>query len=211
MNRWEWLKKRLITLFWQVDKPVLLVVNATPQACIQLMKTASKPSVSRLHHRNLFAYGRRYHLEPTSNGFQMTTTHKIWWQRRRTTFSAVMNGAFSPFGDSLFRLQLDTHIRLFYLLDIFLLPAFMTSILIYTPWHPLVIIALSLILLGLSWSAHRFHVAFETNEMVWFIRKALEDHLAEVEQLPSDNPVVMNLDQDFEREWQKFYDNQKKG
>jgi hypothetical protein len=211
MSRWDWVKKRLITLFWQVDKPVSLLVNVSPQQCIQLMKTASKPSVSRLHHRNLFAEGRRYHLESTSNGFEMTTTHKIWWQRRRTAFSAVMNGTFSSFGDNLFRLRLNTHIRLIYLLDVFLLPVFMTSILIYTPWHPLMIIVLSLTLLGLSWSAHRFHVAFETNEMVWFIRKALEDHLAEVAQLPSDSPVVMNLDQDFEREWQKFYENQTKG
>jgi hypothetical protein len=211
MTRWEWLKKRFIATFWQVDKPVLLMLNAPPNDCINLIKTTSKPSISRLHHRNLFADGRRYHLEPTKAGFRMTTTHKIWWQyRRRSAFSAVMDGFFSPFGDNLFRLRLETHIRLFYLIDIFLLPAFMTSLLIYTPWHPLVIGGLSALLLGLSWVGHRFNVALEANEMVWFVRNVLEDHLAEVEQLMAGNPHVVALDQDFEREWQRFYSTQRK-
>jgi len=210
MSRWEWLKNRFIALVWRVDTPVLLVINATPNECIDLIKTASKPSVSRLHHRNLFADGRRYHLEPTKDGFTMTTTSKIWWQyRRRTAFSAVMDGVFSPFGDTLFRLRLETHIRLFYLIDIFLLPAFMTSLLVYTPWHPLVITGLCAILLGLSWSGHRFNVALEANEMVWFVRTALVDYLAEVEQLAVSNPQVMTLDQDFEREWERFYNTQR--
>ncbi|MCL4252956.1 MAG: hypothetical protein KJ043_04150 [Anaerolineae bacterium] len=209
MSRWEQWTRRLIKTVWEVDDPVLLMVNIAPMQCIQLMKTASKPSVSRLHHRNLFADGRRYQLEAITGGFRMTTTHKIWWQRRRSAFSAVMNGLFTPFGDDLFQVQLKTHIRLFYFLDIFLLPVFMTSILIYTPWHPLVIITLSLLLFGLSWRGHRLNVALEANEMVWFVRIALQDHLAQVDELPSDSPYVVALDHDFDREWERFYQSKK--
>lgn len=181
MSTWHWLKKRFITLFWRIDTPTLLLVNIPPTLCLQVIKTASKPSITRLHHRNLFADGRRYHLKPTAEGFIMTTTSKIWWKyRSRTSHSAVMQGTFAPFGDDRFSLRLETHIRLFYLLDIFLLPAFMTSLLIYTPWHGAVIITLSLLLFGLSWSAHRFNVALEANEMAWFIRTALDEHLVEM-------------------------------
>lgn len=209
MSRLQQVTNWLIKAVWQVDNPVLLMVNIAPAQCMQLMKTASKPSVSRLHHRNLFADGRRYQLEAITDGFRMTTTHKIWWQRRRSAFSAVMNGIFSPFGENLFQLRLQTHIRLFYFLDIFLLPAFMTSLLIYTPWHPLVIVAFSLSLFGLSWRGHRLNVALEANEMMWFVRTALQDHLATVDELPHDNPYVMTLDHDFDREWERFYQSKK--
>lgn len=209
MSRWRRLTKRFIKTVWEVGEPVLLMVDLAPAQCIQLMKTASKPSVSRLHHRNLFVDGRRYQLEPITNGFRMTTTHKIWWQRRRSAFSAVMNGIFHPFGDDLFQLRLQTHIRLFYFLDIFLLPAFMTSLLIYTPWHPLMIVTLSVVLFGLSWLGHRLNVALEANEMVWFVRTILQEHLAKIDELSQVNPYIMTFDHDFDREWERFYQSKK--
>lgn len=201
--------RRLKGWFWFVHVPVVLIVNATPAACLQTLIGAARPSTQRLHHRNLFASGRRYEFQmidaPESNGaFRMTTTSKVSWHyRRRTSSSAVLIGKFYPVADEITRIQLETRIKLLYLLDVFLIPTFMTSIIVFVPWNTGVIVALIVLFYLLSWFAHRYNAAFEANEMIYFVQKVLEDlATGEMMTLETGKDVIY---QEFERAWEKFY------
>ncbi|MCU0496435.1 MAG: hypothetical protein MUF87_03675 [Anaerolineae bacterium] len=201
--------QRLQGWFWFVHVPVVLIVNATPAVCLQTLIEAARPSTQRLHHRNLFASGRRYEFrmidDSESNGaFRMTTTSKVSWHyRRRTSSSAVLIGKFYTMTDEMTRIQLETRIKLLYLLDVFLIPTFMTSIIVFVPWSNAVIVGLIALFYLLSWVAHRYNAAYEANEMIYFVQKVLEDlATGEMKSLETGKDVVY---QDFERVWEKFY------
>jgi hypothetical protein len=207
-RRWDRLVQILLRRAWYVQPPVVMVIKATPSRCLQTMATAAKPSSQRLHLRNLFASGRRYDLQPGKTGFTITTTSSVLWRfRKRTSASAVLHGEFTTVDDDITRIQMDVHIKLFYLLDVFLIPTFTASILIFVPWHPALLIGALLALYLLSWFGHRYNAALEANEMVFFVQKSLEDFVpAEILFLAAEASDVVTATRDFRRAWEQFYE-----
>jgi hypothetical protein len=199
------LLRRLLGWFWYVHAPVVLIVKTTPAVCLQTLATASRPSSQRLHHRNLFASGRRYEIQRRENGFRMRTTSKVSWHYRyRTKSAAVLDGCFYDMGNDISRIQMETHISLRELLDFILLPTFMTSIIVFVPWNSTIITGLVIALYVLSWIGHRSNAAIEANEMVYFVQKALEDlEPAEIRSLHANSPDLIYGK--FDDEWEKFY------
>ena len=201
------LRRFVLRRAWYIHSPVVMMVPAPPQMIQAMLKTAARPSVQRLHHRNLFASGRRYYVQPLAEGFRLTTTHSRRWRyRKRTPVIAVMHGTLDEVDAQVTRITLKSRINTGFLLDTFLIPLGMATLLIYVPWHPLVIAACIFILLALSWVAHRVNVMLEAEEMVWFTQKALEDLVpAEIRSIGSQSDNVIYDDQDFEEAWEKFY------
>lgn len=203
--------RRALRPLWQIHPPVALVVRASRAACLQTLLVASRPSQQRLHLRDLFTDGRRYYIEPRHEGFRLTSDTKMFWgsQRRRTRMSAVLFGAFSGTGEDITFVRLRVHMSITHSLRSLLIPAFVSSILIYTPWSPWLIAVLVALLFLLSWLGHRFDAAYQANELVYFVQKALEDlPPAAAPALPESGPdVVMRpADSEFLEQWQKFYD-----
>lgn len=202
---------RLTHLLWYVHSPAIFKVNAAPSVCMQMLAIASRPSVARLHLRHVFASGRRYQISQEKNGFKLTTTSKVTWHyRRRTRASAILYGTISPLDENHSRIQLDSHISISYFVDIFLIPAFITSIVVFLPWHPITIAMISVALFTLSWIGHRTNATLEATEMIYFVQKAFQDlHTDDIRLLPESSPHVVYKPNDFVEEWEKFYESQK--
>jgi len=197
---------------WYLQKPVTLAVIAPPFAIKQLLAQAARPSTKRLHFRDLFANGRRYKIHEADNGFHVTTTNKVAWHyRRRTNSCSVLYGELTPAGETTTKLHLRVRFRLTYLLDIFWLPAFITSIIVFMPWHTALMTALIVALFGLSWIGHRSHALLEGLEMINFVEKALADYAPqEPAKLAESNiGVIYEQRQDFSEVWERFYEDHK--
>lgn len=210
------LPSRLLRSLWQIHPPVALVVHAPRHVCLQTLIVASRPSHHRLHLRDLFADGRRYYIQPRENGFRLTSDTKLFWgsQRRRTQVAAVLYGVFSGTGDDVTFVRLRARMHLTASLRSLLIPAFVSSILIYTPWPVPLITVLTVTLFALSWLGHRFDATFQANEMVYFVEKVLEDlPSAEVPELQAAGPEVVmpSANQEFREQWQKFYQEHSRG
>jgi hypothetical protein len=205
------LERYILRRVWYAHHPDELTFYATPVECLQRMMVAAKPSVQRLHLRSLFVRGRRYHITPRENGFQMTTTSKVLWRyRRRTSSAVVLKGDFSPLGGGVTRISMNAHISIIYLLRQLFFPAFIASIVIPMPWHPNVIVVMVFALFALMWSGQRCHSILEAKEMLWFVRKSLEDFAPE-KLLPVGEPVddIVSDAEEFEEVWQRFYNDKK--
>lgn len=191
---------------WYIDAPAVLMLQATPAEIVEKLGAASKPRVSRLDLRNLYANGRRYFIQPREGGFRLLTTSKIPWRaRQRTSSATVMHGRFAPYGNGGTRIQVYVRVSPVYTLSALLLPLFMASILIYVPWPPVVIAIVLAILFGLAWAAQRFSAALEANDMLWFVQKALEDFVpADINHLSDESPVYYD-ESAFEQAWDRFY------
>lgn len=197
--------QRLIQRIWYVRLEQVLWVGASPGACLQTLAQAARPSTERLHLRNLFSDGRRYMLQPSPGGFQMTTTSRIPWRRGRGRVAALLLGTCSPVDDHITRVDLRARMTLPFLLDIFLLPGWMTLLLVYGPLPRPAGIAASITLLGLSWAWHRYNAVLQALDMMYFVRVALDDlPAAVVPEIPADNHHTIHTD--FQRQWEKFYD-----
>jgi hypothetical protein len=202
---------RLLHRVWYVHPVVIVTVQATPAACLRTLATAARPSQERLHLRDLFTEGRRYYLKPSRKGFQLTSNSRIPWRRGRTGFTAVLFGTIAQVGDTT-RILLRARITVPYLLRVFFIPTFISSIIIFARW-PRPVIAVAIVLLfGLSWLGHRLNAMLQAGEMVFFVQKALED-LA-----PADTPVIpatsdntVTLEREFREQWNKFYEEHKTG
>lgn len=194
---------------WYVYPPVVLTVKATRMECMRALALASKKNVERLHQRNLYTDGRRYYVEQRKYGFRLTSNGTIPWRRRaRTSIAAVLLAEFSDMGEGATRILLRSRIRLFYLGEALLIPAFITSLLIYTPWPKPIILAFIVMLFGLSWLSHRLTATLQATEMVYFVEKVLED-IAPVE-IPilgaTTEPEYITQDREFREQWTKFYE-----
>lgn len=196
---------------WQIHPPVALMVRASEAACLQTLLIAARPSYQRLHLRELFTDGRRYYIQPLPDGFRMTSDTRVFWgsRRRRTRMAAVLYGVFSDSPDDITFVRLRVRMRITASFSALLIPAFVSSILIYTPWSPPLIAVLVGLLFSLSWLGHRTDAAFQANEMVYFVQKALEDlPSVEAPALPAPGPdvVMRSTSSEFLEQWQKFYD-----
>lgn len=196
---------------WQIHPPVALIVSATRTVCLQTLIVAARPSQERLHLRDLFLEGRRYYVQPKQNGFRLTSDNKVIWgsKRQRTRMAAVIHGVFSGTGEDVTLIRLHARMSILYMFSALLIPAFVTSILVYMPWSKSVIGVLIALLFTLSWLGHRFDAAYQANEMVYFVQKALEDlPPGEASRLEAGNPTVTTTpaSDEFREQWQKFYE-----
>ncbi|KXK22512.1 MAG: hypothetical protein UZ15_CFX003001035 [Chloroflexi bacterium OLB15] len=216
------LRSLLARLFWQVHSPVTVLVGAPPAVCLQTLATATRPSTKRLHHRDLFQEGRRYYLQPLAAGFRLTSDTRVFWgeRRRRTGSAAVLDGRFSAAGENdgmVTLMRLNARMTPVALATALLLPLFIASIVAYMPWDRSIIITLIVALFALGWISQRFNAAYQANEMVFFVRKVMEDlPQANVPELVAHGPdLVVNKpannespSADFMSEWERFYGEQ---
>ncbi len=185
-----------------------IAVSASPSDCMVTLVTASRPSQARLHLRNLFASGRRYYLHPQKDGFVLQSDAvTLWNRRRRTRRSARLAGALTDLG-SITTVRLDAQLRASHALMAMLLPAWMAGLVVYAPWHPYVIatVVIALFLLAGMWL--RLDAALQAHDMIYFVRKALEDlpagEIAALAQQTDD--VITPREREFRVEWDRFYD-----
>ncbi|MEO0565185.1 MAG: hypothetical protein AAF125_23965, partial [Chloroflexota bacterium] len=101
-----------------------------------------------------------------------------------------------------------TRIRIGYLVDVLWIPLFFSSILVAVPvaWWARVVGVL--LLFGTSYGYHYFQAAYQANEMLFFLHKALRPHL--VHDVPELAPatgdtVTMDINQAFPQAWERFY------
>jgi hypothetical protein len=189
----------------------VLTVQASPAVCLRTLATAARPSQERLHLRDLFTEGRRYYLHPSRKGFRLTSNSRVPWRRGRTGFTAVVSGTFSPAGD-VTRILLRARITIPYLVQVFFIPVFISSIIIFAPWQRPVIGAAILLLFGLSWFGHRLNAMLQAGEMVFFVQKALEDLApADIPLIPANSDNTVTLEREFRQQWNKFYEEHKAG
>jgi hypothetical protein len=199
---------------WGLHPPVVLLVRASPAVCLQTLGVGARPSTERLQLRNLFADGRRYYIQPLANGFRLTsdTRRPYGSRRRRTPVAAALFGAFSEAeGGAVTIIRLRARMNALYLLNALLIPAFITSLIVFMPWSRSVIILLTVGMFGMSLIAHRLNAALQANAMVYFVQKVLEElPTAEPSQLGATNPEVVAppsaAQAGFREQWQKFYE-----
>lgn len=208
----RWFLRPLLGRVWYIGNPVVLMLQATPVACLKALHTATKPKVNQLHFRNLYANGRRYYLHPYKLGFQMTTTRSVAWNyRRRTVSTTILNAKLITHDNGITQIYLQSRMNLSYLLTSLSLwmPIFVASWLIYTLWNPILIGVLITSLFGLSWTGHRLTAVLDADALVWFIQKVLEEFApAEIPALADENAPsdVIYEHHNFEQEWAKFYE-----
>lgn len=205
----------ILARFWYLHPPLVMLVEGDAEDIRQQLKEATKPSKDRLHLQELFVEGRRYRLEARRRGFTLMTNSKQYWRyiegvfaiRKRTRSSARLIAVLVETEIGYTRLDLYTHMRLGYWLDILWLPLFMSSIIVLVPWVWWAIALLVGLLFGLSYAYHYFNAAFQANEMTFFIEKVLKDRLVtDIPALEATNPDVLRVhNQSFGEEWERFY------
>lgn len=199
----QWLLHRL----WYVHPSLDMIITTTPLICIRLLAANSKPDVKRLELRDLFSGGRRYHVYTTPKGFIVLTTSRVPWRYRgRTSPSTVVEGVLTAQDDRSI-LHLTARIKLTYILGSFLIPLFVSSMVLYTPWLWLIKGVIVLMLFGLSWMARRLNAALEAYETIYFVQQILEPFV------PKDSPTlatgndVVYDSAHFSRVWDSLYHN----
>jgi hypothetical protein len=206
-----WLWGRFLDRTWFIHQPVTFFINATSQTCVQTLQTATRPSTDRLHHRNLFLSGRRYHFQGRRDGFRLTTTAaKRWRYPKRTASSIVMWGTFNDLDEHLTRLTLRSRADVGFLIDALLVPSGITLLMSAAPWPPGLMMLLAFLLYALSWGEHRSQMVLEAREMIWFTQRVLDD--LEKPERPllgqgTSQDVIYDR-REFDREWELFYRDQ---
>ncbi len=203
----RWLRPLLA--LWYVHPDVTLLVYAPPSVCLGVLVTAAKPSKDRLHFRNLFVHGRRYHfLDGSVEGFRMITTSKIPWRRRdRTPPTATLDADFQVIDDTLTQINIRSQIRIWNIWGRLILPICFTPLFLFAIWQsPIVRLIETVAIYVFAWLSYRYSAAIDAHDMVYFIEKALEDFMPKtVSELSAHVPHVMNNREDFADEWEKFY------
>ncbi len=196
-----------------IHAPVVLAVGASRDACLSALGAAARPSTERLHLRELFREGRRYHLSPTPAGFRLYTDSKRWTSGAgRTSPAAVLTGELAAMGDSgapVTLLRLRASVRPAHALAALAFPAFVALLVAASPvdslWKPILIVAL----IGLALLAQRFEAAFQAHAMVEFVHKALDDlPRAESLRLDAGRGPTVDGDAGFSQAWQRFFGEQ---
>ena len=196
----------------RIHEPLVLAVAAGREACLSTLAASSRPSTDRLHLRDLFREGRRYHLSPTPAGFRLYTDARRWGGSGagRTTAAAILDGELVALGDSpgspVTLLRLRASIRPAHVLAALAFPAFVALLVLGSPIESAWKLLLVLALIGLATLAQRFEAAWQASAMVEFVRKALND-LPQVESArlePGRGPSV-EQNAAFSEAWNRFY------
>jgi hypothetical protein len=193
---------------WRLQAPVNLTVAASPVVCLQTITTAARPSQTRLHHRNLFANGRRYYVYPLEAGFELRSDSKtVWNRRRRTARAAILDAEVIPAG-AVTTVRIHSRMRVAYFMLTLLLPSWMASIVVFAPWSPALTVAIVTTLFGLALASSRLDAALQAHDMIYFVRTALEDlPPGEIGILGARTDVIINpVQREFAQEWARFYD-----
>lgn len=206
---------------WRLTPPLTVAVGAAPDQCLHTLAIAARPSQERLHLRAVFTDGRRYYVRRQKTGFRLTSDTRQFWgsRRQRTRVASVVFGVLSVFepgktaapsageGSPITFVHLRARMSLPYSLSALLIPTFIGSIVFHTAWPTLIRALLIAALFALSWIGHRLDAAYQSNEMVFFVQKALEDlPRAEIPLLPpatASGDVILNAD--FRAVWARFY------
>lgn len=204
---WSWFLRHT----YYVHPGEQLRITLSPAQAVNILQIAAKPSIERLHLRQLFAQGRRYFIEKREDGnITMRTVSNVFWLPRGKTYpTASLYGTFESLDDDTTLLRLRSRIRFWHVIRNFFWPLFMTSMLVYMSWHPVIIVGLIVTLFGLAWAISRLTAQIEAYEMVNFVEKALEDFEPEPPKRlqPSAADVVMgDTQRDFADAWDKFYE-----
>ncbi len=204
-----WRMLRPLLKIWYVHHEVTLIAYASPAVCLGVLVTSSKPSIERLHLRNLFVHGRRYHFVSGSHeGFQMRTTSKVPWQHRgRTRSTATLTAKFNALDDDLTQINITANFLPINIIYSLVVPIFFTPLFLFAIWnHPIIRILMTVAIYGLAVIAYRYNAAVDAHDMVYFIEKSLEDFMPNsVSELGSHVPHIHNNRTDFPDAWEKFY------
>lgn len=208
-------RKWVLQRVWYVHAPVVLLATVSTRELLALLEDAAKPSHDRLHLQEVFTSGRRYQITKKQAGFDLLTTSRSYWRyteswfgvRKRTRSAARLSADTLDLDAGITRLEIRTHFRLGYLLDVVWVPLFFTTIVVAMPWPWWVLAVVVLALFGLSFAYHYQQAAHQANEMLFFLDKALADvlihSLPELEATASGEVVYMN--DAFADAWEKFY------
>lgn len=193
---------------WRIHPLTTIAVGASPDVCIQTLATAARPSQTRLHLRDLFAGGRRYYFRLDKAGFILQSDAVTFWhRRRRTRRSALLAGEIAALGD-VTTVKLDARLQAPHALFVLLLPAWISALVVYAPWPPVLIagIIITLFFLAIVWL--RLDAALQARDMIYFVRKALEDlPEGEIRLLAQQtDDVITPREREFQAEWERFYD-----
>jgi hypothetical protein len=201
----------LLQRLWYVHPVLVFTVPLPPAACLRAVMEATRPNQNLLHLRNLFTDGRRYYVDPLPVGFRLTTNSALPWGKGvRSALAASLVGELSPHGEGT-RLCLRVRMRWFYFFDIFPIPLFLSAILVFAPWSRLFITLFIIALFTLSWTFHRLTASLQATDMVFFVQKALEEFApGEVTGLGVGSPEVVTLDEEFRREWERYYEERRR-
>lgn len=194
----------------RLHESVVLAVGADRETCLATLAAASRPSTQRLHLRDLFREGRRYHLSPTSAGFRLyTDTRRFGSNAGRTSPAALLSGELASVGDAdapVTLLRLRASVRPAHALAALAFPAFVALLVLASPVDSLSKPLLVVGLIGLALLAQRFDAAYQVHAMVEFVRKALDDlPRAEMRQLDAGRGPLVEGDAGFSQAWQRFY------
>lgn len=198
----QWLFKHA----WFVYKSDHIQTTLSPSQTYKILETAAKPSVKRLGLRKLFANSRRYFIRAKNDGgFQMTTGSRVWWHpKRRTNPTAILSANFEELDDSNHRIRLNSRVRVRYFLGQFMLPAFISSIIIYLNWSPWIVALCIFALFAFSWTAHRLTALLEIHEIQYFIETVLEDFTPETPQQLASADADIVIEDEFTAEWDRY-------
>lgn len=203
--------RHLVSRLRYLHPPVVILVRAAPGACVATLMKAAKPSLDRLHLRDLYLEGRRYYIEPQRDGFRLTSNSKLLWgtNRARTPFAATCFGTLSPLGDGVTCVRLRVQTNWLFTLRGFLVPAWISIIALTMPWDSALVLLPILMLFLLAGLANRLNAALQASEMIYFVQKALDDlPSADLPELsPASPDVVPHVqNRDFREQWTKFYE-----
>ncbi|MDZ4767766.1 MAG: hypothetical protein SGJ24_01440 [Chloroflexota bacterium] len=209
-SRHAGLNRFLLQALVRLYPPTALAVGAPATDCLRILLDSARPTMTKLHLRDLFADGRRYYIQRAAQGFRLTSDNSPLWARRRqrTRVTAYIVGTFS-------HLQTDTHVTLIrlhahmyrlYFLRSLLLPTFFGALIAYLPWTLLTKAVIVGLVYSLSILVHRLNAAIQVNEMIYFVQKVFADLPPVVmRELPARNPDVVYGNDDFAAEWARFY------
>lgn len=196
---------------WRVSPMVALAVMASPAEILAALNQAARPSQARLQHRDLFAGGRRYYLRARQNGFELRSDSARFWNRRqRSDRAAVLEGEFGQAG-AVTTLRLRARLRTAHLLISLLFPLWMALLVMSAPWSPALTAIIVGALLSFALAASHFNAALQASEMIFFVRKVLQDlPTGEVAALGAASEVVIDpVQREFSAEWQRFYEDRR--
>ncbi len=203
------LRTAVLNRIWYVHPAVVLLLQLPTGLCLPMLTTAAKPSTERLHLRNLFISGRRYYFRATKNGFQMNSNSKIPWLQRRTRLSAVMFGSITETESGLTRLRLTARMTPWHFINIFLLPVWMSALVIFGPFTVAAKVLAVFLLFAFSWIGHWYGAVLQALDMVYFVQVALEEFImTDIAALPAKADEVVYA-HDFQEAWDKFYEEHK--
>ncbi len=193
--------------------PAALAIGAPADECLRLLIASTRPSTRKLHLRDLFADGRRYHIKPDAEGFRLTSDNAPLWARRgqRSTVTAYLVGKFARLEADAGVTLLRMHGRMYRLawLRALLLPTLFGGMVLYFPWSAALETAIIVLFFATSIIVARLNAAMQVNEMVYFVHKVFADLPPVIpRELPQRNADVVYGAGDFAAEWQRFYESQ---